>query len=819
MTISYNWLKDYLKFDLSPEQVGVILTDTGLEVEHIETVEQIPGGLEGVVVAEVVECVDHPDSDHLHVTQLNVGGDTLLQVVCGAPNVASGEKVLLATIGTKLPTPDGSEFKIKKSKIRGVESNGMICAEDELGIGSDHSGIMVLKPSAVPGTPAREYLQLKCDTVYEIGLTPNRIDGASHIGCARDIYAWCAANGVPCRWTLPDLSSFKGGEGNPIPVEVLEPQLSPRYIGITISGVKVGPSPDWIKERLQAIGQRPINNVVDITNFVMNEMGHPLHAFDASKITGGRVIVRRADEGARFTTLDGVERTLSGNDLMICNTAAPMCIAGVFGGADSGTTESTTDIFLEAAYFNPVSIRKTSKRHGLKTDASFRYERGIDPAATMLAAKRAAILIRDIAGGRIVGQPQEFCPEVFKPVQVGISYGRIASLAGKDIGSGLIKKILVSLDFKFISETDGGAVVEVPSYRVDVTRECDIVEEILRIYGYNNIELPSNMKVSINSSEHPDPEAVRSTVSNMFASWGFSETMNNSLTKGDYYDGLKTFPKENLVKVVNPLSSDLNSMRQTLLLNALEVISYNINRQNNNLRIFELGNCYKFSPKEGGDNPSADLSSYSEQMRLCFAISGPGSKSWHNEVAGSSYFALKGYLETLLKRFSADLYTLEYDAAPSDLFSEGLEYRLQGERLAMAGTVNPALAKKFDIRQSVFAAEISWPVFFKLVRRDKVKYKEMPKYPEVRRDLALLLDEDVRFSDLRDTAFKTEKSILKQVVLFDVYRGDKIPGGKKQYAISFYLQDEQQTLTDDAVERVVDKLMKAFSSRFSAVLR
>ncbi len=819
MTVSYNWLKDYLKFDLTPEQVGVILTDTGLEVEHIETTEQIPGGLAGVIVAEVVECVAHPDSDHLHVTQLNTGAEGLLQVVCGAPNVAAGQKVLLATIGTKLLTDDGSEFKIKKSKIRGVESNGMICAEDELGIGNDHSGIMVLDPAAVPGTPAKQYLKLKTDTVYEIGLTPNRVDGASHIGCVRDLYAYCRTNNIPCEYTLPDVSAFKEGEGESIPVEVLAPELAPRYIGVTIKNVKVGPSPDWLKERLQAIGQRPINNIVDITNFVLNEMGHPLHAFDASMIEGRKVIVRRSTEGCKFVTLDGVERTLSGNDLVICNEKEPMCIAGVFGGEKSGVTESTTEVFLEAAYFNPVSIRKTSKRHTLKTDASFRYERGIDPLATMTAAKRAALLIQEIAGGEIVGKVREVCEAPFEKAQVELNYARMESLIGKKIGADTIKSILTAMEFEFVSETAEGAVVKVPAYRVDVTRECDVEEDVLRINGHNKVELPAGMRSSVNASEHPDPEVVRSTVSNMFASWGFNETMNNSLTKGDYYTGLKSFPAANLVQVVNPLSSDLNTMRQTLILNALEVISYNINRQVSSLKIFEIGNCYSFVPKEGDEAPVANLKSYHEEMRFCFAVTGPATKSWRSEIGAGNYFTMKGYLETLLKRFGANLYTLNIDAAPSDIFSEGLEYKLGDKRLAIAGTISPALAKKFDIKQPVFVAEITWPAFFNLVKRNKVLYKEMPKYPEVRRDLAILLDEDVRFADIRKAAFQAERNLLKQVSLFDVYRDSKIGEGKKQYAISFVFQDTEKTLTDDAVEKMMAKLLKTFETNFSAVLR
>ena len=819
MNISFNWLKDYLKFDLTAGQVGAILTSTGLEVEHMETVEQIPGGLAGVIVAEVVECVAHPDSDHLHITKLNTGEPELLQVVCGAPNVAQGQKVLLATVGTELPTDDGSKFKIKRSKIRGVESLGMICAEDELGIGNDHSGIMVLDASAVVGTPAREQLQLKEDTLFEIGLTPNRVDGASHIGVARDLYAYCVQHDIPVQWTLPDVSAFKPGEGTPIPVEVQDPDLAPRYIGITLKDVKVGPSPDWMKERLMAIGQRPINCVVDITNFVLNEMGHPLHAFDAAKIKGRKVVVRRSTPDCPFTTLDEVERKLCSDDLVICDTERPMCIAGVFGGLDSGVTESTTEVFLEAAYFNPVAIRKTSKRQGLKTDASFRYERGIDPTATMTAARRAALLLQEIAGATVVGAPQECCAQPFEPVQIDLSYARMDNLIGKQLGAATYKRILESLDFKLLSESETGCTVAVPAYRVDVTRECDVVEEVLRIYGYNNIELPVSMKASINPSEHPDPEKVRKTVSDLLADRGFTEIMNNSLTKGEYYDKLKTYPPEQSVPIVNPLSSDLNVMRQTLIFNALEVVARNINHQNNNLRLFEIGNCYSYQPKEGVENPKADLKSYREEQRLCLVVTGPGAKSWRSELGTGNYFALKGYLELVLRRFKADIYDLETEAAPADLFAEGLVYKLGNKQLAMAGTVSKSLLKMFDIKQPVFVAEIRWPVFFELVKRDKIKYKELPRFPEVRRDLALLLDEGVSFAELRKTAFQTARGILRQVNLFDVYRGPKILSDKKQYAISFILQDEEKTLTDEAVEATMAKLLKAFEAKHGAMLR
>ena len=829
MTISYNWLKDYIECDLTAEQVAAALTSIGLEVDSLEQVEEIPGGLAGVVVAEVVECYDHPDSDHLHITKLNTGAPDLLQVVCGAPNVAAGQKVLLATVGTKL----GEDFKIKKSKIRGVESNGMICAEDELGIGTSHEGIMVLDPSAVPGTPAKDYLHLATDYVIEIGLTANRVDAASHIGVARDLYAYLELNNIPCRLNIPDVSAFREGpEGictssdtidGAIPVEVLAADGAPRYTGITVKGVKVGPSPEWMQKKLLSIGLRPINNVVDITNFVQMETGHPLHAFDAAMILGHKVIVRRAEEGEKFVTLDGVERTLSSEDLMIANTRKAMCLAGVFGGEESGVTESTTDVFLESAYFNPVSIRKSSKRHGLKTDASFRNERGADPLVVEYAAKRAALLIEELAGGKVTGKIQEFYPEKIEKKIIDLDYDRIESFIGKKIGHDTIERILGFLSYDFIERrtaadgTPAGARVAAPSYMVDVYRECDVVEEILRIYGYNNIELPSGVKMSVNATSKPEPEAVRNAVSDFLAANGFVETMNNSLTKEEYYEKLVTFPKEKCVHIVNPLSSDLNVMRQTLLLNGLEVVAYNINRQANNLRIFEYGSVYSIRP----DADPSVLSSYEEKTAYSMLITGPGEKSWCTEARKGSYFQLKGYLELLLRRFGADIYSMEYEAAPSDIFSEGVVYKLPGtgEQLAVTGTVSQALLRRFGIRQPVFAAEISWPVFFELVKRDRIKYKEMPKFPEVRRDLALLLDEKVEYAQLRKAAFKSARKLLRTVNLFDVYRGDKIPAGKKQYALSFVLQDLDKTLTDSEVEKVMSRLLSTFENEFGATLR
>lgn len=822
MTISYNWLKDYLKCDLTPEEVAKALTSIGLEVDSLELREAVPGGLAGVVVAEVVECVEHPDSDHLHITKLNTGTGDLLQVVCGAPNVAAGQKVLLATVGTVL----GEDFKIKKSKIRGVESFGMICAEDELGIGTSHDGIMVL-PSEVPaGTPAKDYLQLESDWIIEIGLTANRVDAASHIGVARDLYAYLRLNNIPCSLELPDVSAFAEEEADSetsVKVTVEAEDGAPVYTGTTIRGVKVSQSPEWLQNKLLSIGLRPINNVVDITNFVLMELGQPLHAFDLAKIKGQHVVVRRAAEGEPFVTLDGVSRKLSSADLVIADTEAPMCIAGVFGGEDSGVTEQTTDVFLESAWFNPVSIRKTSKRHTLKTDASFRYERGADPLAVDYAAMRAALLIQELAGGRIDGKVQKFCSKPVERKQVELDFARIAGFIGKNIGTETIKNILTWLAYDFIEEKFdengnlAGAVVAVPSYMVDVYRECDVVEELLRVYGYDNIELPSSVRMSVTPSVKPDPEVVRKSVSDFLASNGFVEIMNNSLTKSDYYSKLSTFPEDNCVKVLNPLSSDLNVMRQSLIPGGLEVIAYNINRQATCLRTFEYGSVYSLKP--GADGTT--LASYDEHQCYAMFVTGADAKSWCNEPKKGSYFLLKGYLELLLKRLGADIYSLDYEAAPSDLFAEGLVYKLQGvdKPLAVMGTVSQGLLKRFGIRQPVFAAEIRWDVLLEVVRRDRIQYKELPRFPEVRRDLALLLDESVSYADLRRSAIRAGKKLLKQVTLFDVYKGDKIPEGKKQYALGFVLRNDDKTLTDVDVEKVMSKLLAVFQNEFGAILR
>ncbi len=813
MKLSYNWLKDYLECDLTPQQIADAMTDIGIEVDGVEEQEEIPGGLAGVVVAHVLECVPHPDSDHLHITKVDDGSPEPVTVVCGAPNVAAGQKVLFARIGTVLP----GDFKIKKSKIRGVESFGMICAEDELGIGGDHSGIKVLPEDAPVGMPAKEYLHLKTEAVIEYEITANRVDASSHIGVARDLYAWMQLNGIPCKFSYPDISAWKDGEGAGIPIEVVDRTAAPRYCGITVKGVKVGPSPEWLQKKLLSIGLRPIDNVVDISNFILWELGQPLHTFDADKISGGKVIVRRAEEGERIVTLDEQERKLSAEDIVIANADGPMCIAGVFGGIDSGVTSSTTNVFIESAYFDPGSVRKTSKRHSLQTDASFRFERGCDPQINEYACKRAALLIREVAGGEIVGKMEEFYPEKIAKAVIDLDYDRIEAFIGKKIGHDTIEKILTGLAYEFLEKRPGGAKVAAPSYMIDVTRECDVVEEILRIYGYNNIDLPQHMKMSVNATPSPEPEAIRNGISNFLAANGFVETMNNSLTKSAYYKGLVSFPEEKCAAIVNPLSSDLNVMRQTLLFNGLEVISYNINRQISSMKLFEYGSVYSRDPQGDGKT----LASYEEHPAYALFITGPSAKSWNRPGGKSSYFDLKGYVDLLLRRFGADIYQMEATPAPTDIFSEGVVYSLPGQHLPLAvmGTVLPALARRFDVKQPVFAAEINWNTLFMLVKRDKVSFKEMPKFPEVRRDLALLLDESVSYGDLRKSAFKSAKKLLKQVTLFDVYRGDKIPAGKKQYALGFVLQDLEKTLTDADVERIMERILSTFQNEFGATLR
>ena len=811
MKVSYNWLKEYLKCDLTPEQVAEAMTSIGIEVDAVEVQDR---GLDHVVVAQVLTCDAHPDSDHLHVTTVNDGSPEPVQVVCGAPNVAAGQKVLFAQIGAVLP----GDFKIKKSKIRGVESFGMICAEDELGIGTSHAGIMVLPESAVPGTPAQEYLQLENQAVIEYEITANRIDAASHIGVARDLYGYLKSRDLPCQLCLPSVEAFREGPGESMPVEVLDSKGAPRYTGITIEGVKVGPSPEWLQERLLSIGLKPINNVVDISNFVLFETGQPLHTFDADKVRGGKVIVRRAGEGEPIRTLDGVDRKLAACDMVIADAEGPMCIAGVFGGEDSGVSESTVNVFIEGAYFDPVSIRKTAKSQTLSTDASFRFERGADPEAALYAAKRAALLILEVAGGKVVGKVREVYPEPIGRAQIDLDYNRIEHFIGKKIGHGTIEKILESLNYQFLEKRADGALVAAPTYMVDVTRECDVVEEILRIYGYNNIELPQNLRMSVNPSQQPDPEATRNAISNWLAANGFVETMNNSLTKEDYYTKLETFPASRCVHIVNPLSQDLNVMRQTLLLNGLEVVAYNLNRQATSLRFFEYGSVYQRLPEGDGTT----LASYEEHRCFSLFLSGTPDKVWRSPAQKSNFFQLKGYVEALMARYRIDVSSLQMGSAPADLFSEGITYSLPGKEpklLATLGCMHPVLCKRFGVKQPVYAAEINWEVLFSLIKRDKFSFKELPRFPEVRRDLAILLDENVSYADVRKTALRAGKKLIKSITLFDVYRGEKILFGKKQYALNFVLQDPEHTLTDQEVEKTMERVLEALKSELGAILR
>ncbi len=811
MKVSYNWLKEYLKCDLTPEQVAEAMTSIGIEVDAVEVQDR---GLDHVVVAQVLTCEAHPDSDHLHITTVNDGSPEPVQVVCGAPNVAAGQKVLFAQLGAVLP----GDFKIKKSKIRGVESFGMICAEDELGIGTSHAGIMVLPESAVPGTPAQEYLQLENQAVIEYEITANRIDAASHIGVARDLYGYLKSRDLPCQLCLPSVEAFREGPGESMPVEVLDSKGAPRYTGITIEGVKVGPSPEWLQERLLSIGLKPINNVVDISNFVLFETGQPLHTFDADKVRGGKVIVRRAGEGEPIRTLDGVERKLAACDMVIADAEGPMCIAGVFGGEDSGVSESTVNVFIEGAYFDPVSIRKTAKSQTLSTDASFRFERGADPEAALYAAKRAALLILEVAGGKVVGKVREIYPEPIGRAQIDLDYNRIEHFIGKKIGHAIIEKILEGLNYQFLEKRADGALVAAPTYMVDVTRECDVVEEILRIYGYNNIELPQNLRMSVNPSQQPDPEATRNAISNWLAANGFVETMNNSLTKEDYYTKLETFPASRCVYIVNPLSQDLNVMRQTLLLNGLEVVAYNLNRQATSLRFFEYGSVYQRLPEGDGTT----LASYEEHRCFSLFLSGTPDKVWRSPAQKSNFFQLKGYVEALMARYRIDVSSLQMGSAPADLFSEGITYSLPGKDpklLATLGCMHPVLCKRFGVKQPVYAAEINWEVLFGLIKRDKFSFKELPRFPEVRRDLALLLDESVTYADVRKTALRAGKKLIKSITLFDVYRGEKILFGKKQYALNFVLQDPEHTLTDQEVEKTMERVLEALKSELGAILR
>lgn len=816
MKISYNWLREYINTDLSLQEISAVLTSIGLEVESVEPFETIRGGLEGIVIGEVISCRQHPDADKLTVAKVNVGNGNLLQIVCGAPNVAQGQKVPVALVGSSLYKGEET-LVIKKTKIRGEYSEGMICAEDELGLGTSHDGIMVLQQDVMPGTPAREYFNIETDYTLEIGLTPNRIDAASHYGVARDLAAYLAVSGKG-KLHLPGVEKFKPDNNNlNIPVEIVNPDACLRYAGVTISGVNVGPSPKWLHNRLLTIGQRPINNVVDITNYVLHEFGQPLHAFNADKIKGGKVVVRTLTENSPFITLDLVERKLAGDDLMICNTVEGMCIAGVFGGKESGVDETTTNVFLESACFSPDFIRRTSRRHGLFTDASFRFERGVDPDITVYALKRAAMMIKEIAGGNISSDIVDVYPRPVSPFNVTISLKNVSRLIGIEIQTEIIKTILKALDIKIKEEKEDILQLEVAPYRVDVRREADIIEEILRIYGYDKVPVSSRVISSITPSEKPDKNRTKNIIADMLSSQGFNEMMSNSLTKSEYYENSKSFPSDNLAIILNPLSTDLNCIRQTLLFGVLESVAYNQNRKNSDLRLFEFGNCYTFNRNAG---EKGHLYRYSEEEHLAIALSGNFiSQTWNAPTRETDFFILKGFTESVLNRLGIQPNLMNQKSISNDVFSEGIEFIMDGKKLAAFGSINKKLLKEFDIKNMVFYADLNWTLIFQTLVPDSVSFVELPKYPEVKRDLAMILSTKVSFESIRELAFQTEKKLLKKVLIFDVYEGENIEKGKKSYAISFILQDIEKTLTDFQIDKILANLVESFEKNLGANIR
>ena len=816
MKISYSWLKDYIALEQSPEEIGKILTQIGLEVGGIEEVETVKGGMKGLVIGEVVTCVPHPNSDHLSKTTVNIGTCDLLEIVCGASNVAAGQKVVVATVGTTLYMGN-EEFTIKKSKIRGETSEGMICAEDEIGIGTDHAGIIVLNENAKVGSLAKDYFKVESDWAIEVDLTPNRIDAASHIGVARDLAAFLRKS-QDISLKQPSVDDYKVDNHNlEIPVEVENTEACPRYSGVTISDVTVQESPAWLKQRLKAIGQSPINNIVDVTNFVLHETGQPLHAFDAAEIKGNKVVVRTTYQGTKFVTLDGVERELNENDLMICNAENGMCIGGVFGGLTSGVKDSTTNIFLESAYFDSVYIRKTARRHGLNTDASFRFERGTDPNGVIYALKRAAMLIKEIAGGSISSEIVDIYPQPVADFKVDVTYHNIKRLIGKDLGKETIKNILASLEIKIESETENGLSLLVPPYRVDVKREADVIEELLRIYGYNNVEIPTQVNASLQTAEKPDPNQVRNLIAEMLTAQGFNEIWSNSLTKAGYYNGLKNYKEEQTVKILNPLSADLNGMRQTLLFGGLEAILHNTNRQNKNLRFYEYGNCYFYKGTELKDHPEKN---YREEEHLGLFITGTKeNENWTEKEKATSFFTLKTYAENILKRLGFSTDQMQISETENELFSEGLSYSFNNKMLLNFGIVAKKWLKKFDFENPVYYADFNWDNVLIHHKRHKVVFEELPKFPAVRRDLALLIDKSIKFEQIKETAYKVERKILREVDLFDVYEGKGIPEGKKSYAVSFILRDDKATLNDKLIEKTMQKLVDTFNRELGAVLR
>lgn len=819
MNISYNWLKQYINIDLPAEETGKILTSIGLEVGGVEKVQTVKGGLEGLVIGEVLTCGKHENSDHLHVTTVNIGSGEPLQVVCGAPNVAAGQKVVFATIGTVLYAGEES-FTIKRSKIRGVESFGMICAEDEIGLGTSHAGIIVLPEDAPVGMPAKEYYGIEDDYLIEVDITPNRIDAASHFGVARDLAAYFSFRNPGIKLNKPAVNNFNVQNTNlSIPVSVEAPEACPRYSAVTISNVKVTESPKWLKDKLQLIGLRPINNIVDITNYVLHEMGQPLHAFDADKIGSKKVRVRTLPENTTFISLEGTERKLSADDLMICDAEKPMCIGGVFGGLDSGVTENTTNVFLESAYFNPVSIRKTARRHGLNTDASFRFERGCDPANTIYILKRCALLIQEVAGGEISSEIVDVYPQEVKPFEVEISLQKINSLIGKAIGRENIETILTALEMKIVRKDENGYLLHVPSYRVDVQRDVDVIEDILRIYGYNNVEIGETLKSTLSYSSKPDSHKLQNLIAEQLTAQGFNEILNNSLTKGGYYEGLTSFPAGNSVKILNALSSDLNVMRQTLLFGGLESIAYNINRKHADLKLYEFGNCYQYHAENKKEDET--LAAYNEEFHLGIWLTGQKqAPSWAVAEAKTSVYELKAYVENILARVGVNRSKLSLVEFEDDLLSEAIAIQTQsGRKLAIYGIVSSKIRKKADIEQEVYYADLYWGNILKEIKKHSVRFADIPKFPEVKRDLALLLDKNISFAEIEKIAFETEKKLLKKVSLFDVYEGKNLEAGKKSYAVSFIIQDETKTLTDNQTDAIMKKLLSNFEQKLGAKLR
>ncbi|MEA3444007.1 MAG: phenylalanine--tRNA ligase subunit beta [Bacteroidota bacterium] len=815
MKISYNWLQQYIDIDIPISKLSEMLTNIGLEVEGLEEYSPVKGGLEGFVIGEVKTCLKHRNATNLSLTTVDIGEREVLNIVCGAANVEAGQKVVVATVGTTVYS-DESHFRIKKSKIRGEESHGMICAEDELGLGKGHDGIMVLDADAKPGLAAKDYFNIQKDYIFEIGLTPNRIDAASHFGVARDVAAYLLQD-HKVNLQKPDVSKFKiDNKTRPVDVIVENNEACHRYSGITISNISVNESPEWLQTHLKAIGLKPINNVVDITNFVMHELGQPLHAFDLEKVKGDTIIVKTLADGTEFITLDEEKRKLSTQDLMICNKEKGMCIAGVFGGIDSGVTKSTKGIFLESAYFNPVSVRKTARRHVLNTDSSFRFERGTDPNITVYALKRAAMLITELTGGEISSDIVDLYPEPVKPFKVSLSFDNLDRLIGKHIEPDNVKQILKSLDIEITAEKDKVLKLLVPPYRVDVQREADVVEEILRIYGYNFIPVSKHVNSTITHYKKPDGHSLKNTISDMLSSIGFNEAMTNSLSKADYYNNLESFPASNLVHIFNPLSKDLNIMRQTLLFGGLETIAYNINRKNSSLKLYEFGNCYFKEDKQNHD----PLHKYSQQQHIAIFISGNKfEQTWNQQEKESTFFEMKSYIHLILTRLGINEKSVQVEEFSNDIFNVGLRYLYNHKQIAEFGMVNSDRLKAFEIEQEVYYADINWDSMQKSLKANNINFSELPKYPKVRRDLAMIIDENIKFADISRIAYKTEKKLLRDVSIFDVYKGKNIPDGKKSYAVSFIIQDITKTLNEKYISKIMGKLASNLERELGAEIR